>query len=192
MSRKRIPYIASFKKEVEPLHRAQRRDLRHAEARAVVRQADVAPELAALLVERLAHDPEILLRGVSAAETFGRRAVRNVIQQRLRRAANHRDRVRARLSRGLGLDHVVVDVSRRDDHIKERAVLPARHRTDLSLRAKRVALFALRDEISRPRLGKALCAFASISDARPHRQLQSARSCARRPPRRARRAGIFF
>ena len=43
-------------------------DLGHAEARAVVAQADVAADLFAYFVQSLAHDPEVLLRGERAAE----------------------------------------------------------------------------------------------------------------------------
>ena len=84
---------------VEALDRAHRGDLRHAQARAEVRQAHVAAVLLRPLVERLAHDPEVLLRGERAAVALRRRAVGHVVEQALRGRADHRDDVAARLRR---------------------------------------------------------------------------------------------
>ena len=61
---------------VEPFERAHRRDLGHAEARAVVHEADVTADLRLEAVERRAHQPEVLLGREGAAEAARRGAVR--------------------------------------------------------------------------------------------------------------------
>ena len=119
---------------VEPLVGRAEGDLRHAQAGRVVGQLDVALQPPALLVQRLAHDAEVLLRGVGAAVALGGGAVGHVVEQRLRRAADDGDDVGAGLGRRPGLVDVVVDVAGRDDDVLVRR---SRHG---ELRAKRVAL----------------------------------------------------
>ncbi len=51
---------------------------------------------------------------------FGRRAERNVVEQRLRRRADHRDDLGARLGGGDGGSAVLVDVAAGDDHVQQR------------------------------------------------------------------------
>ena len=100
---------------------------------------DVAPEAIRLLVERLAHDAEVLLGRVGAAESLGGGAVRNIVEQRLRRAADDGDHVGALLGGGFRLLHVVVDIAGGDDD-----VLPGRaiERSDAKVA---LALLALVD-----------------------------------------------
>ena len=63
---------------------------------------------------------EVLLRRERAAVALGRRAVRDVVEERLRRRADDGDDVGAGVRRGLGLDGVVVDVAGGDDDVLER------------------------------------------------------------------------
>ncbi len=105
---------------VEPLDGRHPRDLRHAEARRVVRLQDVAPAVLARLVEGAPDDLEVLLRRERAAVALGRRAVRHVVEQRLRRRADDRDDVGSGARGGLRLHGVVVDVAGRDDDVLER------------------------------------------------------------------------
>ena len=102
---------------VEALEGAHGGDLGHAEAAGVVAQADVAAELGADLVEGGAHEAEVLLRGVGAAEALGGLAVGHVVEQALRRGADHGDHVGAGARGGLGLSGVLVDVAGGDDHV---------------------------------------------------------------------------
>ena len=108
---------------VEPLERPHRRDLRHAESRAVVDEADGSVELTLELVEGRSHDPEVLLRRERPPETRGRRAERDVVEERLRGRPDHGDALRAGSRGGLRLDDVLVDVSGGDDRIEERQLL---------------------------------------------------------------------
>ncbi len=105
---------------VEALERAHRRDLGHAEARAVVHQAHVPADLGLDGVERRAHQAEVLLGGERAAEARRRRAVGHVVEQRLRRRADDRDALGAGARGRLGLDDVLVDVPGGDDRIEQR------------------------------------------------------------------------
>ena len=63
---------------------------------------------------------EVRLRSVRAAETFGRRTVRDEIQQRLAGRADHRDHLRAGFGRRDGRGSIFVDVAARDDHVQQR------------------------------------------------------------------------
>src|SRR4029079_3134039 len=65
---------------VEPLEPGQRRDLRHAQTRRVVRQPDVAAQLTRGVVEGRTHQTEVLLCRVRAGEAFAGRALRDVVQ----------------------------------------------------------------------------------------------------------------
>ena len=105
---------------VEPLEAGQRRDLRHAQAAGVVGQPDVAAELLAGLVERGAHQPEVLLGGVGAGEALAGRALGHVVEQRLAGRPDHRDHVGALAGGLLGLRDVLVDVAGRDDQVDPR------------------------------------------------------------------------
>src|SRR5665647_480959 len=102
---------------VEALEGAHGGDLRHAEAARVVAEADVATELIADLVEGGAHEAEVLLRRVGAAEALGGLAEGHVVEQALRRRADDGDHVGAGASRGLGLRRVLVDVAGGDDYV---------------------------------------------------------------------------
>ena len=102
---------------VEALERAHRGDLRHAEAAGVVAEADVAAELLADLVEGGAHEAEVLLRGVGAAEALGGLAEGHVVEQALGRRADDGDHVGAGAGGRLGLGRVLVDVAGGDDDV---------------------------------------------------------------------------
>ena len=117
MSRKRIPYIASLSSMSSRSTRGQQGDLGHAQPGGVVGQLDVAAQLSGCLVQRVAHDPEVLLGGVGAAVALGGGAVGHVVEQGLRGGADHRDDVGARLGGGPRLRDVVVDVAGGDDHV---------------------------------------------------------------------------
>ena len=91
--------------------------LGHTQAGAVVAQADVASYLLSHLVQGLAHDSEILLCGIGAAEALGSGSVRHIVQQGLTGGADDGDDVGTLTCGGLGLHHVLVDVARSHDHI---------------------------------------------------------------------------
>ena len=105
---------------VQALERAHGGDLRHAEAAGVVAQPDIAAQLLAHLVEAGAHEAEVLLRGVGAAEALGGQAVRHVVEQALRRGADDGDHVGAGAGGRLGLHDVLVDVAGGDDDVDPR------------------------------------------------------------------------
>jgi hypothetical protein len=105
---------------VQPLHGAHGGDLGHAQARAVVGQPDVAPELGAHLVQRGAHEAEVLLRGVGAAKAFGGGAIGHVVQQALAGGADHGHDVGALLGGGAGLHDVFKDVAGGHDEVQPR------------------------------------------------------------------------
>jgi hypothetical protein len=102
---------------VEPLEAGQGGDLRHTEAAGVVGQPDVPPDLAAGLVERRPHEPEVLLGGVGARIPLVRRALRHVVEQRLAGGPDDGDDVGALARGGLGLGDVLVDVAGGDDEV---------------------------------------------------------------------------
>src|SRR5262249_59959847 len=89
---------------------------------------EVAPLPFLLLVERGAHDAEVLLRGPGAAVALGGGADRDVVDEALRRGADDGDDVGAGLGGGAGLVGVVVDVAGRDDDVLERRPRHARPR----------------------------------------------------------------
>ena len=91
--------------------------LGHTQAGAVVAQADVASYLLSHLVQGLAHDTEILLCGIRAAEALGSGSVRHIVQQGLAGGADDGDDVGTLTCGGLGLHHVLVDVARSHDYI---------------------------------------------------------------------------
>ncbi len=102
---------------VEPLEPRQCGDLRHAQARGVVGQPDVAADLLARLVEGRPHQPEVLLGGVGARIPLVGGALRHVVEQRLPGGPDDGDDVGA-LPRGrLGLRDVLVDVAGGDDEV---------------------------------------------------------------------------
>ena len=106
----------------------------HAQAGRVVRELHVAAEAARLVVERLAHDAEVLLGGEGAAVALGGGAVRDVVEERLRGGADHRDDVGAGLRRGARLLDVVVDVPGGDDDVLVRPRARSRARRCSALR----------------------------------------------------------
>ena len=123
----------------------------------VVGELEVAPEPARLVVERLAHDAEVLLGGVGAAVPLGGGAVRDVVEERLGGGADHRDDVGAGLGRRPGLLHVVVDVAGGDDQVlvgprarpqlgleRVAARPPARCSSSTAARASRASVLAQR------------------------------------------------
>ena len=110
---------------VQPLQGAHGGDLRHAEAGAVVAEADVAMLLRADLVESRPHEAEVLLGGVGAAEALGGGPVGHVIEEALARGADDRDHVRPLSGGGLGLDDVLVDVARGHDDVEVGPLLVA-------------------------------------------------------------------
>jgi acyl-CoA synthetase (AMP-forming)/AMP-acid ligase II len=69
------------------------------------------------LVQSGAHQPEVFLCGVGAAEALGRRAVGDIVQKRLTRRTDDRDDVRALLCAGFRLNDVLVDISGRNDDV---------------------------------------------------------------------------
>ena len=115
-----------------------------------------------LVVERLAHDAEVLLRRVGAAVALGGRAVGDVVEQRLRGRADHRDDVGAGLGRGARLIDVVVDVAGGDDDVLVRR---RRHR---ELALERVALVdAPAGARRRPARASARTSSAALPPLRP-------------------------
>ena len=102
---------------VQPLETCQRGDLGHAQAAGVVGQPHVATELPARLVERRAHQPEVLLGRVGAGVPLPGGALGHVVDQRLAGGPDHGDHVRSRTGCLLGLRDVLVDVAGRDDQV---------------------------------------------------------------------------
>ena len=129
------PVHRVVEQHVEPLERRGRGDLRHAQPAGVVGEHHVAPEPLRSLVERGAHDAKVLLRRVRSAEAFGRRAVRHVVDQRLRGRADHRDDLRAGLRGGDGGGAVLVDVAAGDDHVQQRRLAQRQPREQRLARA---------------------------------------------------------
>ena len=105
---------------VEALHRAHRRELRHAQPRAEARQAHIAPVALGPLIERLAHDAEVRLRGERPAVALRGRAVGHIVEQALRGRAGHRHDVPAGLGDRDAVHDVLVDVARRGQHVAQR------------------------------------------------------------------------
>ena len=105
---------------VEPLERADRRDLRHAQTACIIREQDVTAEPLRDLVQRGAHDGEVRLRRIRAAETLGRGPERNEVEQRLAGRPNYRDDLCARLGRGHRRGAVLVNIPAGDDHVEQR------------------------------------------------------------------------
>ena len=105
---------------VEALEPGQRGDLRHAQAGGVVGQPDVAAELAGHVVQRGAHQPEVLPGGVGPGVPLPGRALRHVVQQRLPGGPDHRDDVGPLPRRRLRLRDVLVDVPGRHDQVDPR------------------------------------------------------------------------
>ena len=105
---------------VQTLQPGEGGDLGHAQAGGVVRETHVAAELLGDLIERFAHDPEVLRRGVGPGVTLARGSLGHEVEQRLAGGADHRDHVRARPSRSLRLGHVLVDVPGRHDQVDQR------------------------------------------------------------------------
>ena len=103
---------------VESLERAHDGYLGHAQAGTVVAQADIAADLLAHLVQGLAHDAEVLLGSIGAAEPFGSGSVRHIVQQGLAGGTDDRDDVGALTCGGLGLHHILVDVAGGHYHIE--------------------------------------------------------------------------
>ena len=105
---------------IQPFQCSQDGNFRHAQARAVVCQVNIASHGFARLIKRAAHQPEILLGGIGTAEAFGCRAVRNIVQQALACSADHGDDVGALMGRGGCLLDVLIDVAGGDDQIELR------------------------------------------------------------------------
>ena len=103
---------------IKTFQRTHGGDLRHVETRAVVAEADVAAHLLAYLIQSLAHDAEVLLGGEGTAEAFGSGAVGHIVEQALARGADHGDDVGTLTGTGLGLHHVLVDVTRSHDDVE--------------------------------------------------------------------------
>lgn len=89
---------------------------------------------------------KIFLRREGPAVALGRRPVRHVVEERLRRRPDDGDDVGARVGRRFGLEGVVVDVARRDDDVLERRL------ARLDARLQRLALFARAVDASERRL----------------------------------------
>ncbi len=111
--------------DVQTLQSAHGGDLRHAQAGAVVAQPDIAVLLLAHLIQRGAHQTEVLLGGVGAAEALGGGAVGHVVQQGLAGGADDGDDVGALLGTGLGLDNILIDITGGHDDIQVGALLVA-------------------------------------------------------------------
>ena len=110
---------------VQTLQSAHGGDLGHAQAGAIVAQADVAVLLLAHLVQRSAHQAEVLLGGVGAAEALGGSAVRHVVQQGLAGGTDDSDDVGTLLGASLSLNDILVDVAGGHDDIQVGAFLVA-------------------------------------------------------------------
>ena len=104
--------------DIEAFESAHDGDFGHAETRAVVAEADVAAYLLAHFVQGLTHDAEVLLRGEGAAKALGGGAVRHIVQEALACGADHGDDVGSLTGTGLGLHHILVDVTRGHNNIK--------------------------------------------------------------------------
>jgi len=103
---------------VQPLEGTHGSNFRHTEARAVIDKPHVAPQFLSYLVEGFAHDAEILLRGVSAAEALGGGTVGNIIQQALGRGADDGDNLGSLQCRSLRLNDVFIYIACGDDAVK--------------------------------------------------------------------------
>ena len=73
-----------------------------------------------LLIQRRADDAKVLLGGPGAAVAFSGGTVRHVVNERLRRRADDRNDVGPNLRRRARLICVVVDISRRHNHVLKR------------------------------------------------------------------------
>ena len=113
------------KHNVQPFKRAHGGYFRHAQTGAIVAQADVAVLFFAHFVKRGAHQAEILLSGIGAAEAFGGRAVGHVVQQALSGGTDNGYYVRALLGGGLSLGYIFIYVAGSDYDIKVGAFLVA-------------------------------------------------------------------
>lgn len=110
---------------IQALQSAHSGNLRHTQAGAIVAQADVAVLLLAHLVQSGAHQAEVLLSGVGAAEALGGSAIRHIVQQRLAGGTDHSDDVGTLLGAGLGLDNILIDITGGHDDIQVGAFLVA-------------------------------------------------------------------
>ena len=133
---------------VEPLEARQCGDLGHAQAAGVVGQPYVAPELPARLVERRAHQPEVLLGRVGAGEPLAGGALGHVVEQRLAGRPDHGDHVGSLPGGLLRLRDVLVDVAGRDDQVDPRL---AGRVPDLRRSSARVRDAGRRCAVRRPR-----------------------------------------
>ena len=110
---------------VQALQSAHGGDLGHTQAGAVVAQPDIAVLLLAHLVQSRAHQAEVLLGGIGAAEALGGGAVRHIVQQGLAGGTDDGDDVGALLGTGLGLDNILVDIAGGHDDVQVGAFLVA-------------------------------------------------------------------
>ena len=106
--------------DVQSLKSSHDSDLWHTETRAIVTETHVLATLLAYLVKRFAHDAEVLLCRIGTTEALGRSTVGNVVDQALSRSTDHRDNVSTLSCSSLCLDHVLVDITRSNDHIEVR------------------------------------------------------------------------
>ncbi len=105
---------------VEAFDRRHGGDLRHTEPACIVSEHHVAAQPFGDLVERRAHDAEVCLSRVRAAEALGRRTERNEVEQRLTGRANHGDNLCAGLGRSDRGRAILVDVAAGNDHVEQR------------------------------------------------------------------------
>ena len=110
---------------VQALEGAHGGDLGHAQAGAVVAHPDVAAHLGPHLVHGLAHQAEVLLSGVGAAEALGGGPIGDVVQQRLAGGADDGDDVGALPGGGGRLGDVLIDVTGGHDQIDPGPLLVA-------------------------------------------------------------------
>ena len=80
-------------KHIQPFEGRGRRDLRHAEARGVVDEINIAALPHDRFVQCAPHDPEVFLRGVGSAEALGGRTVGDIVKEALRGGADNGDAV---------------------------------------------------------------------------------------------------
>ena len=186
MSRKRMPYIESLSSMSSRSSAAIDRDLRHAESAGVVGEHDVAAELLADLVERRAHDAEVGLRRIRAAEAFGRRAERDEVEQRLSGRANDRDDLRAGFGRRDRRGAIFVDVAAGNDDVEQRR-RQLRKPLEQRLRARRGAP-AMR--AAPPRRAGASAARAAASGVSANRRARAGRAAMPSRERRRLKAGL--
>ena len=110
---------------IQTLQSAHSGNLRHAQAGAIVAQADVAMLFLAHYVQSGTHQAEVLLRSVGAAEALRGCTVRHIVQQGLAGGADHGNDISALLCGRLSLRNILIDITGSHDDIQIRTFLIA-------------------------------------------------------------------